>query len=310
MYPRFLVANQMISKMRLTKDKLNECVMSLRKANSQEDIDNSLGLISDPYLQRSFCESAECLRELKLATKRSKYKPIQTLEIFVESAANDAKPQFQTCILEDLVKKLGEFDLHIKVSLEPKKAPISIQGSETDSDDECLKEYDDFIQILQEYSKLGEDYFLKDIEEGAIKDTTVAINMKKKQFDSFIDNTVNKMINEYREARKSETHERICKRSIKLSKVLTHLIIAFPLWCVNPGLAILSVIIPAIINKNTDSYYRTQMATELKTEERILEEKIKDADSMGDKGKKDKIKLMRLKDKVSVEREQVERGWA
>lgn len=122
-----------------------------------------------------------------------------------------------------------------------------------------------------------------------------------------LDNIVNNTINDFRHAMKDETRDKIVEGSeyrIRLTRVIGKCIAYGALGVlVHPAVAAIAFLGKLAWDKHTDGKERVKILHDMESESKIVEEKIKDADSKGDH--ENKYKLMRIKDKLDHETERI-----
>lgn len=188
-----------------------------------------------------------------------------------------------------------------------------------EGDSVLAKEINEAIDILQfEYDRLSindkallldEETMLDDIDEqflveaNIIKDAKMKtkqvvqkVERKAQAMDKWFNDTLKEIRNNNRNARRDEIVEnnypklsKMIKRAIALGAIATVL---------DPTLAAISVVVGYTIKKKGDFKEKRRLLSELNKELEIVEAKIQDAESSGDR--KEKYQLMRLRQKLKT----------
>lgn len=107
---------------------------------------------------------------------------------------------------------------------------------------------------------------------------------------------------------RSTREEIIMDAGPSVAKMIKLTIVHLGLWGLHPALAIISAIVVICLNKRIRMKERNKLLRELKNELEMVEEKIKDADSAGDR--KEKYQLMRIRQTLQTEIERIRYKWA
>lgn len=91
----------------------------------------------------------------------------------------------------------------------------------------------------------------------------------------------------------------------KMSKMIKRAIILGTTWAINPAVAIIGAMTAFVLSKRGTEKQRKKLIAELNNELELINEKIKDADSNNDK--KQKYELIRLRQKVQMNRDKIKR---
>jgi hypothetical protein len=170
---------------------------------------------------------------------------------------------------------------------------------------ECANyEYNVLVELgLEELEELFPE--TETMTEGTVTDAVKRGIRKAKFIDKKIsrkiDNAVQRVLDDYREARKNDMEDKIIKSTFRASKLLKRLLgsgliglLAGPQNAA--GAALLYLIVRFAIDKKTETKYKQKLLNDLKEELRIVEEKRNDADREGDN--KAKYRLMRLESQL------------
>ncbi|MEI2419563.1 hypothetical protein V6O07_04760, partial [Arthrospira platensis SPKY2] len=93
---------------------------------------------------------------------------------------------------------------------------------------------------------------------------------------------------------------------IKLSKIIKSAVAVGAAWAINPAIGAVTAIAGFAVSKKMDAREKDRLISEIKEELLIVEEKIKDADSNGDK--KQKYQLIRLKNSLERSIKRIQYG--
>ncbi len=178
------------------------------------------------------------------------------------------------------------------------------------------KQCDDHIKWIEtEYraaiNKKAKDLRLNEsvelLDEG-LKDTAkrvrANITVAERKASEKIDAIADKIFGEVKAAKDEDERERIIRNSIpKASSVIKKAIVTGATFLVSPVIAIIGLLTNIAINKKTRVTQRRLILQELQTEQKIVEEKIRDAESENDKRKK--YDLMRIQAKLERDIERI-----
>ena len=199
-----------------------------------------------------------------------------------------------------------KFWITTKENLEEAKENLEYRKSQLRNDDEdinesvrvvemFLKEYNQLTEeqkILLEYESLEESLDIKKKAQ-IIKKT---VNDKQDAMDKWFNDTLKSLRQKNRDnARDALVEDRVPK----LSKMVRRAVTIGAGWAIHPAIAAITVVVQYALSKKTQVEERKKLLSELKREKEIVEEKIRDSDSSGDK--KQKYQLMRLKYKLDTD---------
>lgn len=144
------------------------------------------------------------------------------------------------------------------------------------------------------------DYILD--EAKFITNIKKAVTRKEKKMDKWFNDTAKEIKYKLNNGKREEIVEGAFP---KVSKLVKRAILLGATWAINPAISAITAITMIAISKAGTESERKKLLTELGHELEMVEEKIKDADSNGDKEKK--YELMRLKQKLQTNRDKVKR---
>lgn len=158
-----------------------------------------------------------------------------------------------------------------------------------------LKEYSQLTEqqkILLEYESLDEALDVKKKAQIVKK----AITDKQDGMDKWFDDTLKSL----RQKNKDNARDALVEDRVpKLSKMIKRAVVIGAGWAISPAIAAITVVVQYALSKKTQVEERKRLLSELKREKEIVDEKIRDSDSSGDK--KEKYQLMRLKYKLDTD---------
>lgn len=158
---------------------------------------------------------------------------------------------------------------------------------------------------LRYNKKLNESSELLDegLKDGILK-AKANINVAVRKASDKIDSIADKIFGQMKSAKDEDERERIIRNSIpKASSIIKKAITTGAVALLNPALALIGLLSSIAINKRTRDVQRKLILNELQTEFKIVEEKIKDAESENDKKKK--YELMRIQAKLQKDIERI-----
>lgn len=137
-----------------------------------------------------------------------------------------------------------------------------------------------------------------------VTSTIVRYSLREKEMSERLNEKFNRFIKEYRDNKKLVSYDKIVKDSINLSRMLRNLVGSSIFALLIPGgipvkmvTAILSLLVKFAWDKRTDEKHKRIILNDLKFEQRIIQEKIRDAESRADI--KAKYKLMRTENEIA-----------
>jgi hypothetical protein len=160
-------------------------------------------------------------------------------------------------------------------------------------------------KIKELKNKLNESSEL--LDEG-LKDTIMKakanIKVADRKTSGTIDSLADKIFGEIKATKDEDDRERIIRNSIpKASTIIKKALITGAVALINPAIALIGLLANLAINKHTTEIQRKLILKELQTEYKIVDEKIKDAESENDKKKK--YELMRIHAKLERDIERI-----
>jgi hypothetical protein len=180
------------------------------------------------------------------------------------------------------------------------------------------KECDDHIKWIENEYRPAIQNKLKELK-GELKETTELLDeglkdtiMKTKanitvadrKVSGKIDSIADKIFGTIKSAKDEDERERVIRNSLpKASSIIKKAIVTGLVALINPAIALIGLLASIAINKNTRETQRKLILNELQTEYKIVEEKIKDAESENDKKKK--YELMRIQAKLQKDIERI-----
>jgi hypothetical protein len=136
-----------------------------------------------------------------------------------------------------------------------------------------------------------------------VTNTIVKFTVRDKEMSDQLNEKFNRYLGEYKENKKINAYDKIVKDSFNLSKLLKNLIGSSIIALLIPGgiqvkviAAVTMLLIKFCLDKRTDEKHKAIILADLKFEKTMLDEKIRDAESKGDK--KSKYQLMRTQNQV------------
>ena len=137
-----------------------------------------------------------------------------------------------------------------------------------------------------------------------IESKIIKYSLADKDISERLNEKFNRFISEYKDTKKSESYDTIVKDSINLSSMLKSLITSSIIAIFIPGgiqvklvAAVVLLLLKFSINKRTELKHKQIILNDLKLELRIIQEKIRDAESKGDN--KSKYKLLRIENELT-----------
>lgn len=222
--------------------------------------------------------------------------------------ANGSDKKYLEAHLSDLEKGLTNLN-DKKYKLEDEEDSILGKlGKKQDSLNEAFKELSFELNLLTEeqISLLFDDTIL---EAGIIDKVKKNASMGKKivkQKEEQMDRWFNKTLKEIQGETRNKSREDIVENSLpKLSKMIKRAIALGVTWAINPAIAAITAMTMITTSKYTTEKEKKRVLSELKKELEIVEEKIKDADSNGDR--KEKYELIRLRQKLTTDIDRIKK---
>lgn len=136
-----------------------------------------------------------------------------------------------------------------------------------------------------------------------VTNTIVKFSLAEKQMSDRLNEKFNRFLSNYKADRKATSYDKIVKNSMDLSRMLKNLLTSSIVALLVPGgvpikiiAGSLALLIQFARNKRTDNKYKGVIINDLKFEMKVVQEKIKDAESKGDN--KAKYKLMRIENQI------------
>lgn len=167
-------------------------------------------------------------------------------------------------------------------------------------DESLMSECVEFINLYE----ANIDLFLN--EGTSVKEKAVLAKDKINKTENKIDEKFEKLIKDAKQALIAQDRDALIKSSPpKLSKLIRASAVLGVAKAINPTIAAVGVFTSAILRKKLKANEKAKILKELNMELEMVEEKIKDADSSGDKKKK--YELMRLKNKLETDRDRIKR---
>lgn len=152
-----------------------------------------------------------------------------------------------------------------------------------------------FINFYNECMFIDENYD-SIISEGKLRQIADKTKVANKKVDDKVDSSFQPIINSVKRSIIGQTREEIIQNNVKVSKIIRRCLVTGGLWMINPAIALLKIFITKALRQKLKTEEREKILADLKRELAICEEKIRDADSSGDKSKK--YELMRLKNEL------------
>lgn len=138
------------------------------------------------------------------------------------------------------------------------------------------------------------DESVKDVKM-KVKQVKKSISSKEQKMDKWFDDTLKDIRNNLR----NEKRSMIVQNDFpKLSKLIKRAIVLGTGFAINPAIAAIGLMTTFVLSKKSTHDEKKKLLLELNRELEITNEKIRDADSNGDK--KEKYELMRLKHKIET----------
>lgn len=235
-------------------------------------------------------------------------KQIEKTEKDIDKSKKDDDKKYLKAHLKDLEKGLDNLQSK-KYELEDEDVSI-VKNLNLKKSDEFNNEA--VSQLKYELNQLTEsqlDLLLYDnLSEGKIIDkvkktadmTKKVIGKKEEKMDKWFNDTLKEIQGESRNRNREEIVENSLPRLSKMIKRAIGLGVA---WAVNPAIAAISLVTMVVTSKHATEKEKKRVLSELKKELEIVEEKLKDADSNGDRN--EKYQLMRLKQKLTTDIDRV-----
>ena len=163
------------------------------------------------------------------------------------------------------------------------------------------------ISVMNEYfiEALNESVVLK-MKKGAdaVKNKITNLSLSEKRISDEINNKFNSILNGVKMDNKNMAYDRIVKNAFDLSGLIKKVLSSSFIGLLIPGgiqikliSAAIALVIQFAANKNTEVKHKHMILNDLKFELRMIQEKIKDAESKSDNTSK--YKLMRIENKLS-----------
>ena len=239
----------------------------------------------------------------------SKYRSeIDSVNRQIDKTKNEKKKELLKKHLQDLEDGLSELELK-RDSLDDEDKGIVVSkmkeiNNESVIFEEALRMFRENVYQLSdeqfEYLISGNDYLLD--EAKFITNIKKAVTRKEKKMDKWFNDTAREIKNKMANGKREEIVEGSFP---KVSKLIKRAIILGATWAINPAISAITAFTMVVLSKAGTEAERKKLLTELGHELEMVEEKIKDADSVGDKEKK--YELMRLKQKLQTNRDKVKR---
>lgn len=177
----------------------------------------------------------------------------------------------------------------------------------SDSDFRTAAMIDSMTEMCQEF--IDEAVLQESIRTGLrkVKDKVtnriVRFTLADREMSEKLNEKFNRYIGEYRENKKSTSYDKIVKDTINLSKMLKTLIMSTIVALLIPGGvqikivgAVLTILVRFVMDKRSEYKHKQAIMNDLKFELRMIQEKVRDAESKGDR--KSKYKLMRIENQL------------
>ena len=191
-----------------------------------------------------------------------------------------------------------------------------------ETDNSCLESFSEIINLIEKHGKITE---MEDIlesknsvlrktalkAEDATKKTIKKIRDLKtknkhttvvlKRIPTHIDNFINNTLNKIKEMDKNERRNRIVEGTFrkKILKIVRNAIVLGAEWAISPALSAITLLAGIALDKKADKKVKNQILQELNLELKIVDEKLEDSRSDGNR--KSKYELMRIKNKLEQE---------
>ena len=215
---------------------------------------------------------------------------IRNVERKIASETNEEKKKFWMTTKENLEEARENLEYRKSQLRDSDNMNEDVQVIEL-----FLKEYSQLTEqqkILLEYESLDEALDVKKKAQIVKK----AITDKQDGMDKWFDDTLKSL----RQKNKDNARDALVEDRVpKLSKMIKRAVVIGAGWAISPAIAAITVVVQYALSKKTQVEERKRLLSELKREKEIVDEKIRDSDSSGDK--KEKYQLMRLKYKLDTD---------
>ncbi len=145
--------------------------------------------------------------------------------------------------------------------------------------------------------------FEEPIDESVVdKAKTAAVDFKK--IEEAFDRNILQAVNKLRDNRRKMKHAEMVGESLRISREIKRVFATLPVFLINPAVGAIIFVGSIIYDNKTDVRDKAVLIGDLKLEIKIIEQKIETAERKGDD--KEKIQLMRAKDKLDRELERLQ----
>lgn len=232
-------------------------------------------------------------------------KQIEKTENQIDKSKNKDKDYLEAH-LHDLKEGLSNLE-DKKYKLEDDEDSIIKKVAGVETVEEC---FNIFVNEMNMLSESQSNELCEGILDEAVVDKIKAgpkmvgkmVKQKQDKMDKWFDDTLKTIQGESR----NRNREEIVKNSVpKLSKMVKRAIVLGGTWAINPAIAAISAVTMVALSKNATEKEKKRVLSELKKELELVEEKIKDSDSNGDR--KEKYELIRLRQKLTTDIDRIKK---
>lgn len=163
------------------------------------------------------------------------------------------------------------------------------------------------LSLEEKINLVGDQVFEEEIDESKLNDIKMkaktvkkTIENKRDKMDKWFNDTLVDLRTKFRNQKRDEVVE---ESFPKLSKMIKRAIVLGGAAYLDPAIAALTAAVMFVCSKKADDKARKRLLSDISRELEIVEEKIKDADSNGDK--EAKYELMRTRQKLNYSKDKI-----